>query len=234
MNSSEIEKIKDELLTTAVNLADSATGTKQILDNIKSSFPNVYDELMKSLTSDTSKTNDTTSKTDIDILNDYLKSKEKYQNKKESFNSREIITDKKESFNSREIITDKKESFNSKEIITKELFNNNDDEIIPDKIIENLELSKSTERIINKLPEHAELYVRVYEPMKHNNSYKLPDGYKAPICTSLGQKELTQPIFTESKLLFQGTDLEKAFTETQIGSIMPKFIYKEYKDVKIN
>ena len=219
--SSEIEKIKDELLTTAVNLADSATGTKQILDNIKSSFPNVYDELMKSITSDTSKTNDTTSKTDIDILNDYLKSKEKYQNKKESFNSKEIITDKKE-------------SFNSKEIITKELFNNNDDEIIPDKIIENLELSKSTERIINKLPEHAELYVRVYEPMKHNNSYKLPDGYKAPICTSLGQKELTQPIFTESKLLFQGTDLETAFTETQIGSIMPKFIYKEYKDVKIN
>jgi len=221
--SSEIEKIKDDLLKTAVNLNNSETGTKQILDNIKSSYPNVYEELMKSITADTSKTTDTTSKTDIDILNDYLKSKEKYQNKKESFNSREIIINDK-----------KKESFNSREIITKKLLNNNDDEIIPDKIIEKLELDKSTENIINKLPENAELYVRVYEPIKHSNNYKLPDGYKAPICTSLGQKELTQPIFTESKLLFQGTDLETAFTETQIGSIMPKFIYKEYKDVKIN
>ena len=70
--------------------------------------------------------------------------------------------------------------------------------------------------------------------MKHNNNYQLPAGYKAPICTSLGQQQLAQPIFTESKLLFQGTDLKTAYTETQVGSIMPKFIYKEYKDVKIN
>jgi hypothetical protein len=70
--------------------------------------------------------------------------------------------------------------------------------------------------------------------MKHNNNYQLPAGYKAPICTSLGQKQLAQPIFTESKLLFQGTDIRTAYTDTQVGSIMPKFIYKEYKDVKIN
>ena len=70
--------------------------------------------------------------------------------------------------------------------------------------------------------------------MKRNNSYILPDGYKAPICTSLGQDTLTQPVFTQSKLLFQGTDLNDAFEKSQIGSIMPKFIYKEYKDIKIN
>ena len=101
-------------------------------------------------------------------------------------------------------------------------------------LIENLEINNSTRKKIEKLPDNTELYVRVYDPIKHNNSYKLPEGYKAPICTSLGQKPLIQPIFTESKLLFQGTDLETAYTQTQVGSIMPKFIYKEYKDVKIN
>ena len=76
--------------------------------------------------------------------------------------------------------------------------------------------------------------MRVYNPIVHNNSYNLPAGYKPPICTSIGQDQLVQPIFTESKLLFQGTDLNSAFNNTQVGSIMPKFIYKEYTDVKIN
>ena len=70
--------------------------------------------------------------------------------------------------------------------------------------------------------------------MVHNNSYVLPSGYKPPICTSLGQEQITQPTFTQSKLLFQGTDLNSAYKDTQVGSIMPKFIYKEYTDVKIN
>ena len=103
-----------------------------------------------------------------------------------------------------------------------------------EKITEELTINSKTNNTINKLPENSELYVRVYEPMKHNNSYILPNGYKAPICTSLGQDTLTQPVFTQSKLLFQGTDLNDAFEKSQVGSIMPKFIYKEYKDIKIN
>ena len=75
--------------------------------------------------------------------------------------------------------------------------------------------------------------LRLYNPIVHNKSYLLPSGYRPPICTSLGQEQLTQPVFTESKLLFQGMDINKAFSDTQVGSIMPKFIYNEFKDVKI-
>lgn len=87
---------------------------------------------------------------------------------------------------------------------------------------------------INKLPDDSEIYVRVYDPIVHNRSYLKDYEYKAPVCTSLGQKQITQPVFTESKLLFQGTDLNKAFEDTQVGSIMPKFEYREYNDIKLN
>ena len=111
---------------------------------------------------------------------------------------------------------------------------NNNNNNNNNQIKEELTINNQTNKAINSLPENSELYVRVYDPIKRNMSYILPDGYKAPICTTLGQDTLTQPVFTQSKLLFQGTDLNDAFENSQIGSIMPKFIYKEYKDVKIN
>jgi len=116
----------------------------------------------------------------------------------------------------------------------KEQKENNEQKENKERITEELTINNKTSKAIKKLAENSELYVRVYEPMKHNNTYILPDGYKAPICTSLGQDIITQPVFTQSKLLFQGTDLNDAFENSQIGSIMPKFIYKEYKDIKIN
>ena len=203
----EIEKIKNELVSTSYNSTDSISAPQKILNTIKDTFPTVYDELIKSMSSDTESTIvATTPKTDIDILNNYLTSVEKYQNKNN------IIQEQQQQ--------PQIQSF--------------EEPIENEDIIEKLEIDNKLKKKIDKLPENTELYVRVYNPMKHNNNYQLPDGYKAPICTSLGQKQLAQPIFTESKLLFQGTDLRTAFTETQVGSIMPKFIYKEYKDVKIN
>ena len=47
------------------------------------------------------------------------------------------------------------------------------------------------------------------------------------VCTTLGQKQLIQPVFTNSSLLL-GTPLGEAAQDTQVGSIMPKFEYKEY------
>ena len=99
---------------------------------------------------------------------------------------------------------------------------------------EKLEMPDKTQDKIKKLPENTELYYRIYDPINYKDSNKSDLNHRAPICTSLGQPQLTQPIFTDSKLLFQGTDFDKAFEETQVGSIMPKFIYKEYQDVKIN
>ena len=50
---------------------------------------------------------------------------------------------------------------------------------------------------------------------------------RPPVCTTLGQKQLVQPVFTNSSLLL-GTPVGEAAQDTQVGSIMPKFEYKEY------
>ena len=174
----EIEEIKNDILSL---------GDNKVVNTIKTTFPNVFNEIVKS----TLKSDISSNTTDLDIINKYLKGIENYEN---------IHKEEKEE--------EKKEKIEEKLTIDNE--------------------------VINKLPENSELYVRVYDPVKRNMSYIVPDGYKPPICTSLGQDNLTQPVFTQSKLLFQGTDLNDAFEKSQIGSIMPKFIYKEYKDIKIN
>jgi hypothetical protein len=173
----EIEEIKNDILSL---------GDNKVVNTIKTTFPNVFNEIVKS----TLKSDISSNTTDLDIINKYLNGIENYEN---------IHKEEKE---------EKKEKIEEKLTIDNE--------------------------VINKLPENSELYVRVYDPVKRNMSYIVPDGYKPPICTSLGQDNLTQPVFTQSKLLFQGTDLNDAFEKSQIGSIMPKFIYKEYKDIKIN
>ena len=174
----EIEGIKNDILSL---------GDNKVVNTIKSAFPNVFNEIVKS----TLKSDISSNTIDLDIINKYLKGIENYEN-----------------------IHKKEKEEEKKEKIEEKLTIDND--------------------VINKLPENSELYVRVYDPIKRNMSYNVPEGYKPPICTSLGQDNLTQPVFTQSKLLFQGTDLKDAFEKSQVGSIMPKFIYKEYKDIKIN
>ena len=225
----EIDKIKQDLITTSINSVDNINTTAKILDTLKASFPNVYDELIKSMSDDTiTITNTTTSapKTDVDILNEYLKSVEKYENKNEPQQLQQLQQPQQPQ--------QPQQHQQPQQPQQPQQQPQQHQQQPKEDIIEELELDNSIRRKIDKLPEDTELYVRVYDPIKHNNNYQLPDGYKAPICTSLGQTPLTQPIFTESKLLFQGTDLRTAFRDTQVGSIMPKFIYKEYKDVKIN
>lgn len=96
------------------------------------------------------------------------------------------------------------------------------------------ENSTEIKKLTNDLPENSEVYVRIYNPIKYNQpSYRGDSKFLPPICNSLGQKSSETPVYTNSKLLFQGSELDKAFEETQVGSIMPKFIYKEYQDVRI-
>ena len=189
--SKELDSIKKDILSIADN---------DLVDTIKNSFPNVFNEILKSTLKDDpvdeatmAKIKTTPNKTDIDLLNQYLKSVERFIPEKEI---------KKE---------EKKE------------------------IKEELTINNNTNKALAAFPENSELYVRLYNPVKRNTTYtNIPDGYKPPICTTLGQDTLTQPVFTQSKLLFQGTDLNDAFEKSQIGSIMPKFIFKEYNDIKIN
>ena len=209
--SNDVENIKKVL----VNITDTT-----VIDKLKSSFPNAFNEIIKStISTDTTNVSTATNKTDIDQINEYLKKNIERFNGTGSGNENENNN-----------INDK---------INKFLRENNDINeyvnIDKKKIAEKLTLEKKTTNNIDKLPDNTELYVRIYNPMERNNSYaNIPDGYKPPVCTSLGQESLTQPVFTQSKLLFQGTDLNTAFIDSQVGSIMPKFIYKEYKDVKIN
>jgi hypothetical protein len=56
--------------------------------------------------------------------------------------------------------------------------------------------------------------------------------YRPNVC-SYGTQQVVQPVFVNSKTLFQGTDLREASQFTQVGSIMPKFEYKEFEDVDL-
>jgi hypothetical protein len=76
-------------------------------------------------------------------------------------------------------------------------------------------------------------FIRVYDPIKYAQQYRGDPLFRPPVCTTLGQKQLVQPVFENSKTLFQGTDIKEAAENTQVGSIMPKFEYKEYQDINI-
>lgn len=50
---------------------------------------------------------------------------------------------------------------------------------------------------------------------------------RAPVCTTLGQPSLIQPVMNDSKLLL-GMNLKDAKLHTNVGSIMPSFQHKEF------
>jgi hypothetical protein len=109
--------------------------------------------------------------------------------------------------------------------------NSSDDTNELSKLLKVREHEKITD--IKTLPKNSEVYVRVYNPINYKQTYKGPAEYKPPICTSLGQPSLEVPVYPESRLLFQSADLDKAFEYSQVGSIMPKFEYREYQDIRI-
>lgn len=55
---------------------------------------------------------------------------------------------------------------------------------------------------------------------------------RAPVCTSLGQPSLVQPVYMTSDKTLMGTPLHDA-KQSGVGSIMPKFSYKEYVDMNM-
>jgi len=72
---------------------------------------------------------------------------------------------------------------------------------------------------------------RIYDPIKYQQHYRGDMRYRPNVC-SYGTKQVVQPIFLDSKTLFQGTDLKEAAENTSVGSIMPKFEYREYEEIK--
>jgi hypothetical protein len=95
------------------------------------------------------------------------------------------------------------------------------------------EKSNEMRKITSELPENSEVFVRIYNPIEYKQpTYTGYARFRPPICTSLGQKTSEQPIYMTSSIV-KGEDLNNVFEETQVGSIMPKFVYKEYQDVRI-
>jgi hypothetical protein len=72
---------------------------------------------------------------------------------------------------------------------------------------------------------------RIYDPITYRQHYRGDPRYRPNVC-SYGTKQVVNPVFLNSTTLFQGTDLKEAIENTQVGSIMPKFEYREYEDVK--
>lgn len=55
---------------------------------------------------------------------------------------------------------------------------------------------------------------------------------RPPVCTTLGKPALVQPVVLESSLSLNATPLGEA-ADTEVGSIMPKFRYKEYVELPV-
>lgn len=69
---------------------------------------------------------------------------------------------------------------------------------------------------------------RIYNPLKYKQQYRGDMRYRPNVC-SYGTPQVVQPLYFKS----YGTDLKDASENTQVGSIMPKFEYREYEDVPI-
>lgn len=74
---------------------------------------------------------------------------------------------------------------------------------------------------------------RIYDPITYKQHYRGDPRYRPNVCSG-GTKQIVNPIFLNSKTLFNGTDLKEAIENTQVGSIMPKFVYREYEDTEQN
>jgi hypothetical protein len=85
----------------------------------------------------------------------------------------------------------------------------------------------------NSNNDSSKKYNRVYNPITYKQHYKGPPQYRPNVC-SYGTKQIVNPVFLNSTTLFQGTELKEAIENTQVGSIMPKFEYREYEDVPNN
>jgi len=72
---------------------------------------------------------------------------------------------------------------------------------------------------------------RIYNPIDYKQHYRGQSHYVPPVCTTAGTKNIVQPVFLNSKLLLSATDLDEAANNTGMGSIMPKFEYREYEEV---
>jgi len=80
--------------------------------------------------------------------------------------------------------------------------------------------------------------IRLYEPTHQGDMVLRPEyswsvpTQRTPVCTTLGLKQHIEPVVLNSTLM-NGTNLEEAATGTSVGSIMPKFDYRNYVELPL-
>lgn len=71
---------------------------------------------------------------------------------------------------------------------------------------------------------------RIYNPIAYKQHYRGDPLYRPNVC-SYGTKQVVNPVMIINSNEFQGTPLKEAIENTQVGSIMPKFEYREYEEL---
>ena len=96
------------------------------------------------------------------------------------------------------------------------------------------EIQYSNEDIVNDLRKSQKITsTRIYNPIDYKRHNRGGINSKPEVCLS-DKTKIIQPEFSSSSPDFEGTDLKDAIENTQVGSIMPKFVYYEYEDITSN
>ena len=83
--------------------------------------------------------------------------------------------------------------------------------------------------------EGFENYKKVYDPIYYKQEFRGIPEERPGVCTALDQSQKVFPTFTESKLLYHATDIDKAFEEPKMltSNKNISYEYREYEYVKI-
>ena len=89
----------------------------------------------------------------------------------------------------------------------------------------------SNEDIMNDIKKSQKISsTRIYNPIDYKRHNRGDINSKKNVCL-YDKTKIVQPEFSSSSPEFEGTNLKDAIENTQVGSIMPKFVYYEYEDI---
>jgi len=92
------------------------------------------------------------------------------------------------------------------------------------------ETQYSNDEIMNDLKKSQNSSTRIYNPIDYKRHNRGDINSKPNVCL-YDKNKIIQPEFSNSSPEFQGTILKDAIENTQVGSIMPKFVFYEYEDI---
>ena len=92
------------------------------------------------------------------------------------------------------------------------------------------DIQYSNENIMNDVKKSRQTSTRIYNPIDYKRHNRGDINSKQNVCL-YDKTKIIQPELLSSSPEFEGTNLKDAIENTQVGSIMPKFVYYEYEDI---